>query len=85
VGNAALVFAPGRYTLGRLGKLTAATVPGLPVDPSELSDALGDEVSAWLAEQVRPSIGEQDRGQVATLNRAATSGNRPLSGGPFGS
>jgi hypothetical protein len=51
-GNATLVFAPGRYTIGKRGRLTAAIVQGLPVDPiADLGDTLGDEVTAWLAEQ----------------------------------
>ncbi|MCU1685783.1 MAG: hypothetical protein JWQ81_6522 [Amycolatopsis sp.] len=79
-GNVALLFAPGRYTIGRTGRLAPATVAGLPVDPIEdLSDAIGDEVAAWLAEQDRPSIdpptgpvddrpGGADRGPIATLD-----------------
>jgi hypothetical protein len=75
-GNATLVFAPGRYTIGKRGRLTAAIVQGLPVDPiADLGDTLGDEVTAWLAEQDRPSTDDPstraNRGSVATLDRDA--------------
>lgn len=73
-GSVTLVYAPGRYTVGRGGRLTTASVPGLPVDPVEdLGDTIGDEVTAWLAEQDHPSTDDPstraNRGPVATLDR----------------
>jgi hypothetical protein len=75
-GSATLVFAPGRYTIGKRGRLTAAIVQGLPVEPiADLGDTLGDEVTAWLAEQDHPSTDgpstRSNRGPVATLDRDA--------------
>jgi hypothetical protein len=73
-GNAALVFTPGRYVLGKGGRLTTAIVQGLPVDPvDDLSDTLGDEVTAWLAELDQPSTDDPstraNQGPVATIDR----------------
>jgi hypothetical protein len=75
-GNATLVFTAGRYTIGKRERLTAAIVQGLPVDPiADLGDTLGDEVTAWLSEQDRPSTDDPstraNRGSVATLDRDA--------------
>ncbi|QFU94083.1 hypothetical protein [Amycolatopsis sp. YIM 10] len=70
-GRASLVYVPGRYCLSGRGRLVEAVVPGMPVEPpAELAEVLGDEVSAWLATQARPSIPEPDSGPVATLDHS---------------
>jgi hypothetical protein len=75
-GNATLVYTPGRYVLDKRNRLTAAIVPGFPVDPiEELAESLTGEVTAWLATQDRPTLdapsAEGDRGPVATLDRGS--------------
>jgi hypothetical protein len=72
-GAVTLVYAPGRYMLGKRGQITAAIVQGLPVDPiEELADSLTGEVAMWLATQDRPVIEgpstRSNRGPIATLD-----------------
>jgi hypothetical protein len=76
-GTARLVYAPGRYVLGRRGRLEAAIVPGLPVgDESadwdrELVDLLtahGPGTTAGI-EPDQTDSDSIDSGSVATLDR----------------
>jgi hypothetical protein len=76
-GNATLVYAPGRFVLAKRGRLEAAIVPGLPVDPADpIAELLATEATAWLATQDRPDLDSgpvdlEDRGPVATLDHGS--------------
>lgn len=77
-GAARLVFAPGRYRVGRR-RLTAAAVPGLPVTPAldTAWGALDRELSDLLTDpDPGPNAGS---GSVGTLDRDPGSTDRPRS------
>ncbi len=80
-GTARLVFAPGRYRMGRRGRLTAAAVPGLPVTPALDSawDALDRELADLLTDpDQRPDHGSAPgAGSVGTLDRDTGPDARP--------
>ncbi|WP_019810204.1 hypothetical protein [Saccharomonospora halophila] len=81
-GTARLVYAPGRYVLGKRRRLEAAIVPGLPVEstPADEGDALDRELADLLAttgewttadaDGVDPVAEGDEHGPVATLDHS---------------
>ncbi|HJQ48286.1 MAG TPA: hypothetical protein VJ870_18485 [Amycolatopsis sp.] len=78
-GTARLVYAPGRYVLGKRGRLEAAIVPGLPVASEsadwdrELADLLATDGAATRGAVEADSTPDETPGEggVATLDPGA--------------